>query len=131
VSNGFYALAAIAVLFILVKSYVALLLVEVAQIVWMHNYVNLSIGFLYNMVVGKVSYVDFGWMPNPLALAIPANYSSPGTPVVYRQSTPDMTFFRNAGGFLVVMAIFIVISLVALLVKFVAKGARQFVERWV
>lgn len=132
VSAGFYALAALAVLAVLVKSYVALVLVEVAQIVWMHNYVNLSIGFLYNMVVGKISYIDFNWVPNPLALLIPENYTSPGTPVVYEQSTSDLTFFRNVGGFLVLLAVFAVATLAALLLRWqgVSKPVRQFAEKW-
>lgn len=110
-----------------------MLLVEVAQIIWMHNYLTISIGYLYNMVVGKVAFIDFYWMPNPLTSLVSANYTSPNTPVVYQQSTPDMTFLRNAGGFIIVLSIFLVLTLITLALRYqgLSKPLRQFTEKWI
>ena len=81
------------------------------------------------MVVAKISYVDFGWMPNPFTNMISDNYTTPNSPPVYQQSTSDLTFLRNAGGYILLIGIFAFITLIVLVLRWqgLSKPLRNFI----
>ena len=96
----------IMLLLIFKGSYGLLLTTEVFQMVYFHYFVNQALPYNFSSFLLNLKYLNFQFLPNPLASTIPSNFVSPATPTSYTQAITDTTFFISCGQYFLVLAFY-------------------------
>lgn len=71
--------------------------------VYFHYFVNMNLPYQFSNFLLNLKYLNFQFLPNPLASTVPDNYVSPATPDTYVLAVTDTTFFISCGHYFLIL----------------------------
>jgi hypothetical protein len=98
-------------------SYSLLLATEVFQMVYFHYFVNQTLPYNFSSFLLNLKYLNFQFLPNPLASTAPENFVSPATPSTYVLAITDTTFFISCGHYFLILGFYAAWAILIALLK--------------
>ena len=98
-------------------SYALLLSIEVFQMIYFHYFVNETLPYNFSNFLINLKYLNFQFLPNPLASTAPEGFQSPATPTTFLLAVDDATFFLSCGHYFIILACYVAWAILIALLK--------------